>query len=494
MSQQLLIVDDDPVQRRLYSEIVESMGFRAETADDGGVALEMLLDSNQPLRPDCVLLDLNMPGVDGMTVLEKLTPTVPDLPVVVLTGHGGVDIAVKAMRAGASDFIVKPVAPERLKVTLDNAMKLGSLRGEVSRLQRQADGGIRTDDIISNSDPLRATIDLAMRAAQSQIPVLIEGESGVGKELIARFVQSNGPRLGKPFVTVNCGAIPENLIESMLFGHEKGAFTGASAKHFGKFEEADGGTLFLDEIGELKPDMQVKLLRTLQEGTVDPVGGRKTVHVDVRLIAATNRDLFAMVNENGFREDLYYRINVFPLHVPPLRERNSDIPELVDHFVRRFAALEHKQVSSVEDAAMAMLSGYAWPGNVRQLENAVFRAVVLCDGERLSTSDFPHIARAQGVPLDGLIGAGTKAAPQPAGSEKMNGSLPVLGHDGEIRALAEVEADVIRYALDHYRGQMSRVARRLGIGRSTLYRKVRDMGLDAGDDPDGPQPEGAPAR
>jgi DNA-binding NtrC family response regulator len=363
-------------------------------------------------------------------------------------------------------------------------MKLGSLRGEVSRLQRHADRGIQDGDIVGSSDALRATIELSLRAAQSQIPVLIEGESGVGKELYARFVQSNGPRAGKPFVSVNCGAIPENLIESILFGHEKGAFTGESAKHIGKFEEADGGTLFLDEIGELRTDMQVKLLRALQEGTVDPVGGRKTVRVDVRLIAATNRDLFQMVNEGGFREDLYYRINVFPLNVPPLRERNQDIPELVHHFVRRFSAIEHKQVTAVDEAAMAMLSAYAWPGNVRQLENAVFRAVVLCDSDQLSSADFPHIARAQGVPLEGLISAGTKPAPRVNGSGQVNGQLPVLGGgDGEVRALADVEADVIRYALDHYKGQMSRVARRLGIGRSTLYRKVRDMGLDAGDDP-----------
>lgn len=483
MSQQILIVDDDPIQRRLYGEIIGSMGFRAESADEGRIALDMLLDGSQPLRPDCVLLDLNMPNVDGMTVLEKLTPTLPELPVVVLTGHGGVDVAVKAMQAGAADFLVKPVAPERLKVTLDNSIKLGSLRGEVSRLQRQSEGGIRGNDIIGSSEALRATTDLALRAAQSQIPVLIEGESGVGKELIARYVQSNGPRSDKPFVTVNCGAIPENLIESMLFGHEKGAFTGASAKHIGKFEEADGGTLFLDEIGELRPDIQVKLLRTLQEGTVDPVGGRNTVHVDVRLIAATNRDLFQMVDEGGFREDLYYRINVFPLHVPPLRERGQDIPELGLHFMRRFSAMENKHVTSIHDKAVAMLASYPWPGNVRQLENAVFRAIVLCDGEQLTTTDFPHIARAQGVPLEGLIGAGTNAAPGAEGQDSANGQLPVVGHDGEVRPLAEVEADVIRYALDLYKGQMSRVARRLGIGRSTLYRKVRKIGLYADDEP-----------
>ncbi|MDA0219335.1 MAG: sigma-54 dependent transcriptional regulator [Proteobacteria bacterium] len=478
MARTVLIVDDDPVQRRLYSEIIASMGFRALTADDGEGALDLLLDINNADKPDAVLLDLNMPGVDGMTVMERVVPVQPDLPIVVLTGHGGVDIAVKAMRAGAGDFLVKPVSPERLKVTLDNSMKLTSLRGEVSRLQRQADGEIRSDDIVGTSDALRATIDLSMRAAQSQIPVLIEGESGVGKELIARFVQSNGPRAGKPFVTVNCGAIPDNLIESLLFGHEKGSFTGATGKHIGKFEEASGGTLFLDEIGELKADMQVKLLRALQEGTIDPVGSRKTVQVDVRFVAATNRDLFQMVQEGTFREDLYYRINVFPLHVPPLRERRQDIPELVNHFVTRFAALERKQVASVDPKAMDMLLGYPWPGNVRQLENAVFRAVVLCDGPQLSTTDFPHIARAQGVPLEGLIGAGTRAAPAPANNGHANGGLPILGGDGEVRALSDVEADVIRYALTHYRGQMSRVARRLGISRSTLYRKVRDLGIE----------------
>ena len=263
-----------------------------------------------------------------------------------------------------------------------------------------------------------------------------------------------------------------------MFGHEKGSFTGATGKHIGKFEEASGGTLFLDEIGELKADMQVKLLRALQEGTIDPVGSRKTVQVDVRFVAATNRDLFQMVQEGTFREDLYYRINVFPLHVPPLRERRQDIPELVNHFVTRFAALERKQVASVDPKAMDMLLGYPWPGNVRQLENAVFRAVVLCDGPQLSTTDFPHIARAQGVPLEGLIGAGTRAAPAPANNGNSNGGLPILGGDGEVRALSDVEADVIRYALTHYRGQMSRVARRLGIGRSTLYRKVRDLGIE----------------
>ena len=424
---------------------------------------------------DVVLLDLNMPGLDGMAVLERLTPAKPDLPVIVLTGHGGVDTAVKAMRAGAADFLVKPVGPERLAVTLDNVMKLGSLRGEVSRLQRQAEEGISSVDIVGSSAGLAATIELAGRAAQSQIPVLIEGESGVGKELFARFIQSCGPRSDMPIVTVNCGAIPENLIESLLFGHEKGSFTGATAKHIGKFQEANGGTLFLDEIGELRTDMQVKLLRALQEGQIDPVGSRKSIDVDVRLIAATNRDLFQMVGESTFREDLYYRINVFPLHVPALRERTGDIPLLIEHFIQRFAALESKQVRGIGDEARAMLVDYPWPGNVRQLENAVFRAVVLCDGATLSTSDFPHIARAQGVPLASDLGGTTRAAPGGNGSASQ---LALINGGGKLRALADVEADVIRFALDHHAGQMSKVARQLSIGRSTLYRKVRELGLD----------------
>ena len=475
MSKSVLIVDDDPIQRRLYSEIVGSMGYRPSTAEDGESAIDLLLDGAAGPAADVVLLDLNMPGLDGMAVLERLTPAKPDLPIIVLTGHGGVDTAVKAMRAGAADFLVKPVGPERLAVTLDNVMKIGSLRGEVTRLRRQAEEGITSVDIVGSSAGLSATVELAGRAAQSQIPVLIEGESGVGKELFARFIQSCGPRSDRPFVTVNCGAIPENLIESLLFGHEKGSFTGATARHIGKFQEANGGTLFLDEIGELRTDMQVKLLRALQEGQVDPVGSRKPVDVDVRLIAATNRDLFKMVEGGSFREDLYYRINVFPLHVPPLRDRTEDIPLLIEHFIQRFAALESKQVTGIDAEATDMLVAYPWPGNVRQLENAVFRAVVLCDGARLKTADFPHIARAQGVPLASDLSAGTRPAPggHPEGSQ-----LALINGGGRLRPLADVEADVIRFALDHHKGQMSKVARQLGIGRSTLYRKVRELGLE----------------
>src|SRR6202044_1068434 len=280
--------------------------------------------------------------------------------------------AVDAMRAGASDFLVKPASPERITVSIRNALKLGTLTGEVTRLKKKVENRLVFDDLIGKSPEMRQVIRLGQRAAQSNIPILIEGESGVGKELVARAIQGSSERAGKPFVTVNCGAIPENLIESILFGHEKGSFTGASDKHLGKFQEADGGTLFLDEIGELRLDMQVKLLRALQEGEVDPVGSKRPVKVDVRIISATNRDLGQMVKENTFREDLYYRLNVFPVTVPSLRNRPSDIQPLARFFIERFAAEENKPIAGMTAEASSLIERFDWPGNVRQLENTIF--------------------------------------------------------------------------------------------------------------------------
>src|SRR6185295_9748860 len=324
-------------------------------------------------------------------------PTNPDLPIIVLTAKGGIDSAVEAMRAGANDFLVKPASPERITVSIRNQLKIGTLSGEVKQLKKKADNKLSFDDLIAGSPEMKQVFRLGTRAGQSDIPALIEGESGAGKELIARAIQGTSARAGKPFVTVNCGAIPENLIESILFGHEKGSFTGASDKHLGKFQEADGGTLFLDEIGELRLDMQVKLLRALQEGEVDPVGSKRPVKVDVRIMSATNRDLSALVQSGQFREDLYYRLNVFPIVVPSLRDRRDDIPALARHFVARFAAEENKPVLGITPEAADLLENFSWPGNVRQLENTVFRAVVLCDGELLDVCDFPQIAAAMGV-------------------------------------------------------------------------------------------------
>ncbi|HYM33459.1 MAG TPA: sigma-54 dependent transcriptional regulator [Candidatus Cybelea sp.] len=478
MPQTILIVDDDPTQRRLLEGLIARFGYGSETASGGREAVEKLLA--QPPRFELVLLDLVMNDIDGYGVLERVKPMRPHLPFIVLTAHGGVDTVVKVMRAGANDFAVKPANPERLQVSIENALKLGALTGEVSRLSRRIAGSLNFDDMVASSAAMRRVVDLARRAATSNIPILIEGESGVGKELIARAIQGSGERAGKPIVVVNCGAIPENLVESILFGHEKGSFTGAVERHVGKFQEANGGTLFLDEIGELKPAMQVKLLRALQQGEVDPVGASRPVKVDIRLISATNRHLAGMVRDGTFREDLYYRLNVFPIVVPPLRERREDIAALTERFVAAFAASEGKPNLRVAPDAMALLLAYGWPGNVRQLENAVFRAVVLSDGETLTAADFPQIAQAQGVATEPHNGAAARNGERhllPAGGAAAQ-AISVLDTGGGLRRISDVEGDMIRLALRTYRGQMSEVARRLGIGRSTLYRKVRELGIE----------------
>ena len=487
---QILIVDDDPVQRRLLEAVVTKLGLAARTAPGGGPALDLLL-SPKGDSVSLVLLDLVMPDVNGIDVLTKLRAVNGELPVIVLTAKGGIDSAVDAMRAGATDFLVKPASPERIKVSIQNALKLGVLSGEVTRLKKKRENRLAFDDLIARSAPMRQVIRLGQRAAQSNIPILIEGESGVGKELIARAIQGSSERAGRPFVTVNCGAIPENLVESILFGHERGSFTGATDKHLGKFQEADGGTLFLDEIGELRLDMQVKLLRALQEGEIDPVGAKRPVKVDVRIMSATNADLAEKTRDNLFREDLYYRLNVFPICIPPLRERREDVPALTQYFVTRFASEENKPVAGLTSEAMKLLESYSWPGNVRQLENTVFRAVVLCDTDVLDVADFPQIAGAMGVitherKTASAGDAGTFAASAMAprtqtqcgpktGSTYGLSATDIAGH---MRKLEEIESEIIRMAIARYDGRMSEVARRLGIGRSTLYRKLKELGLD----------------
>ncbi|MCB1491399.1 MAG: sigma-54-dependent Fis family transcriptional regulator, partial [Rhodobiaceae bacterium] len=399
-----------------------------------------------------------------------------------------------AMRAGAFDFVVKPVSPERLQVSINNALKVNALEGEMTRMRKQATGTLSFADLVTRSEKMARIIAMGERAASSNIPILLEGESGVGKEVFARAIQGSSDRRSKPFVTVNCGAIPENLVESILFGHEKGSFTGATDKHIGKFVEAHGGTLFLDEVGELPMNAQVKLLRAIQEGEVDPVGGKKSISVDIRLISATNRDMIQLVKDGKLREDLYYRLNVFPIHVPPLRERADDIPDLVRHFLARFAVEEGKKIGAISASAMALLRAYDWPGNVRQLENAMFRAVVLCDGSELTANEFPQIAaqvdgvdlklaearaEAEPVMLDPGIVRQTVDAPPPVPEVAAVGfgDARLLTADGHVRTLQDIEQDAIRLALDRYNGRMSEVARRLGIGRSTLYRKIADYGF-----------------
>jgi DNA-binding NtrC family response regulator len=485
MASRILIVEDEPAQRRILEEMVKRFGFDAFAVDSGYRGLQALTG---PHAGDLalVILDLVMPEMDGIEFLEKMQAIRGDLPVIVQTAQGSIETVIRAMRAGADDFVVKPISPERLRVSVQNLLKVNALTEEVKRLNKKVGGALSFDDLIASSSNMGNVIRLGKRGAQSNIPILIEGESGVGKEIIARAIQGESDRAGRAFVAVNCGALPENLVESILFGHEKGSFTGASAKHMGKFQEADGGTLFLDEVAELPLDIQVKLLRAIQEGEVDPVGSRRPVKVNIRLISATNRNMIEMVKAGTFREDLYYRLNVFPIMVPPLRDRKEDIGALVDHFVTRLSAEEGRKVRGITSTALSMLKAYAWPGNVRQLENTIFRAIVLCETDTLDVQDFPQIASlVEGyqviVPDAPQLQPKAPPARQPAGGEVSDGmayGIPAVTNGGHIRKLEEVEADMIRLALNRYRGQMSEVARKLGIGRSTLYRKMRDLGLE----------------
>ena len=458
-------------------------GFAAETVESGQGALRRL-DASAVPPVDLMILDLVMPDLDGMAVLTRMRETGRAVPTIVQTAHGSIEAVISAMRAGALDFVVKPVGAERLQVSIKNALRVDALEDEVRRLSRQASGSLSLKDLASKSEDMERVIRLGERAAKSSIPVLLEGESGVGKELVARAIQGASDRRGRAFVTVNCGALPEALIESILFGHEKGAFTGATEKHAGKFVEAHGGTLFLDEVGELPPGAQVKLLRALQEGEVDPIGGKRPVKVDIRLISATNQNLIELVKRGHFREDLYYRLNVFPITVPPLRARRRDVADLTRRFVARFAAEEGKRLRGVTAEALAMLTAYNWPGNVRQLENTVFRAVVLADHDELTVAEFPQIA-AQVEGFDVRIPPLAVMAPPMASPEREivrveirdPNVLPLLDDKGDVRKLDVLEAETIRFALSHYRGQMSAMARKLGIGRSTLYRKMKEYGF-----------------
>jgi DNA-binding NtrC family response regulator len=497
MASRILIVEDDPAQRRILEELVKRFGFESIAADGGIKGIEALNSPNGG-SIELVILDLVMPGMDGLEFIEKMQGIRGDLPVIVQTAQGSIETVIKAMRAGADDFVVKPVSPERLKISIQNLLKVNALTEEVKRLNKKVGGSLSFSDLIASSPAMANVLRLGRRGAQSNIPILIEGESGVGKEMIARAIQGESERAGRPFVAVNCGAIPENLVESILFGHEKGAFTGATNRHSGKFQEADGGTLFLDEVAELPLDMQVKLLRAIQEGEIDPVGSRKSVKVNIRLISATNRNMIEMVKAGQFREDLYYRLNVYPMMVPPLRDRKDDIPALVEHFITRLSAEEGRKVRGIAPNALPMLQAYGWPGNVRQLENTIFRAIVLCESDLLEVQDFPQIAslvegyeiivppapalaKKPGVPSGPAMTGGTQFVGRSAGNQVSDGmalGIPAVTDGGHIRKLEEVEADMIRLALNRYRGQMSEVARKLGIGRSTLYRKMRDLGLD----------------
>jgi len=492
MPKRVLVADDDPVQRHILEETIKRFGYAVAAAESGDKALAALkADASSDIS--LVLLDLIMRGVDGMAVLSAMRSLPRKYPTIVQTTSGSIDAAITAMRAGAIDFVVKPVSPERLEVSIMNALKIDALEGKISRMKAAACGELGFSDLIAGSEAMARVVDLGRRATKSSIPVLIEGESGVGKKLIARAIQGESARAGKPFIAVNCSAITENFVETVLFG----SFSGASDREPGKFFEADQGTLFLDDISELPPEAQIKLLRALQDGAI---GAKHPIKVDVRLIAATNRNLINLVREGRFREDLYYRLNVFPIWVPPLRDRLDDVPELVHHFIARFAAEQGKRVDGIEPDALAMLKRYSWPGNIRQLENAMFRGVVLADQLLLGGNEFPQIAahvegyrvnvppapapKAMAPRIEGPVMLGESSmtpamiqVPSATGREAVG--IPALSEEGDIRSLEAVEADMIRLAFGRYRGRMTEIAKRLGIGRSTLYRKMREIGLEA---------------
>ena len=473
----LLLIDDEPAQRRLVTAIGARAGWWVRGAGDVDAAAALLKDPEQP-KADAILLDHWLPGEAGTELIREIRALAPELPLLVMTAQTSVAVAVDAMRAGASDFLVKPIAPDRLLAALNAATDRRQRNGELRPLSEKISKPLSFDEIVGSAPRFRAAMAVAAKAARARVSVLIEGESGSGKEVIAQAIHSSSPRGKKTMITVNCGAIPANLVESVLFGHEKGAFTGAFDRHIGRFEDADGSTLFLDEVGDLPLDTQVKLLRVLETGEVQRLGGRSIQMVDVRIIAATNRRLADEVAAGRFREDLYYRLNVVHVDIPPLRDRSSDIPALARHLLARIAEQPGMRYLSITDDALAVLMRYGWPGNVRQLQNALFRAAVLCEDNALTAADFPQIQqestfarRASDFHRPLLNGASQTAALNHAPG------ITLYDSDGNMRSLEDIEADVIRLAIGHYRGRMTEVARRLGIGRSTLYRKLGELGI-----------------
>ncbi|MEM6780999.1 MAG: sigma-54 dependent transcriptional regulator [Pseudomonadota bacterium] len=457
MSQTVLIVDDDAsIRKTLGMLLVKRMEFKVIEAEDGRDCLSILeTDKNDKIK--LIILDLNMPVLSGMETLETLHEKHPSIPVIMLTASKEVEDAVQAMKLGAMDFMTKPVQPERMIVSVQNALKMNALSREVTRLKKQTDGQMTFKDLIGHDNGLKDVIQVGTKAAASNIPVLISGETGVGKEVFARAIHGESERAGAPFIAVNCGAIPEKLVESTLFGHEKGAFTGAVTKAAGKFREADGGTIFLDEVGELPLDAQVKLLRVLQQKEVEPVGAGQSVPVDVRVVSATNRNLEHEIEKGNFREDLYFRLNVLPIELPPLCNRKDDILPLAYHFIERFAASENRMLKDLTDEAEKGLKCHSWPGNVRELENTIHRAMVLSENINLDTDD--------------LIFTSSRTT----GGESVfmsQGTVSIIGHDGSVKSIADLEKEIITFAIEHHNNNVTRADAELGIGKSTIYRKI----------------------
>lgn len=477
MPYNILLVDDDVSQARVVENVIKNkMHYNTKLINNGQEAIDALTSSHSA-DYDLVLLDMNMPAVSGIDVLKSVKHINPNLPIIIRSGYDDMNTVVDAMKAGAADFIRKIDDNKKLLETIEKTLRKHIINEEVSLIKKARGGKTNFSAILGDSVNTREMIALGKKVAASEIPVLIEGESGVGKELLSRAIHESGSRKDMPFIAVNCGAIPENLVESILFGHEKGAFTGAVYKTFGKFREADGGTIFLDEVGELSPDIQVKLLRVLQDGEIDPVGSKKPIKVNVRVISATNRNLNEEIKKGTFREDLFYRLSVFPIHAPSLRDRKGDIQKLVDYFVKSFSETENKKINGITKEAKDMLVKYSWPGNIRQLKNIIFRAIVLCESDILDVKDFPQVSNdLRAVDLGGSYEGQDYGFIQKA----LNGnSMLMQNEDGNFRSLADIERDIIVTAIKYYNGHMSEVARRLNIGRSTLYRKLEEYGIES---------------
>jgi len=453
----ILVVDDERAVRSALRVNLSKAGYDVTVAEDGEAALARL--GTHP--PDLVLSDLRMPKLDGMLLLEAVQAEHPELPVVLMTGHGSVRDAVQAMRAGAADYIIKPVRRDELLVILERALRARQLEAEVVRLREALDQRLQFEQLIGASTAMQRVYALIDAVADSDALVLVTGPTGAGKELVSRAVHSRSARANRPFVALNCAALPEQLLESELFGHEKGSFTGAVRRHAGRFEQASGGTLMLDEIGEIPLATQVRLLRVLESGVVQRVGGTTPVQVDTRVIAATNRDLAAEVAAGRFREDLYYRLNVFRIPVPPLRERTDDIPALADHFLHHFARKHGRSARSMSAEVLAQLRRHAWPGNVRELAHVLERAVLLTSGRVV-----------EGVELDS-----TAEVPSPAPVSEP--SVPSGTHLPD--ALRAVEERLIIEALRASRGVQAEAARRLGISRSNLHYRIKKLGIELTD-------------
>lgn len=459
MQHVVLIAEDDPIQRRMVRRMLESeLAVDVVESSDGEAALtRLLVESDRPIA--LALVDLDMPKLHGMDLLKSLSKREHPPRVIVITGSDRVEDAVDAMQLGAVDFILKPLQRERLITSVRNALAMYDLQVEVTRLQHERGAVYGFAELLRISPALAPAIALGKKAASSDISVLITGESGVGKEVFARAIHLESARQHKPMVAVNCGALPENLVESTLFGHEKGAFTGATHRTLGKCREAEGGVLFLDEIGDLKPEAQVKLLRMLQEGEIEPVGSGKPVRVDVRVISATHHALEQRVREGTFREDLYYRLQGFPIHLPALRERRDDIAPLAEHLLGRIAMAEHRPNLTLTADAHAWLTRQHWAGNVRELQHLLHRASLMADQDALSEADFTRWA------------ARTATTASPMAADVL--SIALLDAKGNPRSMEAMEQQIIVLMLDFHHGHIGKTAAALGMGQSTLYKRIK---------------------